>query len=265
MPYSRNNGVAVYYEVAGEGFPFVMVHANPFDHNLWLFQVSHFSTYFKIVSVDLRGYGRSDKTTEPFTFSDMAEDVFGVMRAEGIDQAILAGISVGASIAVVMALEHPELFKALIPVGGGGSGSPIFAERIRGYTEEGVEAYHIKHLEELVSPEFFSSKLGRYLIETFRERGPRLSSQAIARIFEAHTELDVTDRLGSIALPTLVVNGEFDMAIRGSHVVAENVPGAVHKIIPGAGHACCMENPAEFDAAVIEFLESHGLMPSIAN
>ena len=42
MPYSRANGIKIYYEVSGEGFPFVLVHANPFDHNLWMYQISHF-------------------------------------------------------------------------------------------------------------------------------------------------------------------------------------------------------------------------------
>ena len=59
MPYSRANGVKIHYEVSGEGVPFVFVHAAPFDHNLFLYQVSHFSTYFKVIAVDMRGFGRS--------------------------------------------------------------------------------------------------------------------------------------------------------------------------------------------------------------
>ena len=61
MPYSTSNGVKIYYEVSGEGFPFVMIHANPFDHNLWMYQIAHFSTHFKVIAIDIRGYGRSDK------------------------------------------------------------------------------------------------------------------------------------------------------------------------------------------------------------
>ena len=58
MAYSTANGLKIYYEVSGEGFPFVMVHANPFDHNLWMYQIAHFSTYFKVIAIDIRGYGR---------------------------------------------------------------------------------------------------------------------------------------------------------------------------------------------------------------
>lgn len=88
MPYSRANGIKIYYEVSGKGFPFVLVHANPFDHNLWMYQISHFSTYFKIIAVDIRGYGRSDKPTSEFSLKEMAEDVLGVCRDEGVKEAI---------------------------------------------------------------------------------------------------------------------------------------------------------------------------------
>jgi len=76
--YSTANGVKIYYEVSGEGFPFVMVHANPFDHNLWMYQIAHFSTYFKIIAIDIRGYGRSDKPTTPFSLEDMEGPLKGL-------------------------------------------------------------------------------------------------------------------------------------------------------------------------------------------
>ena len=96
MPYSNANGLRIYYEVSGEGFPFVMVHANPFDHNLWMYQIAHFSTYFKVVAIDIRGYGRSDKPSAPFTLKDMdsplrSSFVMGVVRPE--DRGSAAGIT----------------------------------------------------------------------------------------------------------------------------------------------------------------------------
>src|SRR4029078_5774556 len=114
MPYSTANGLRIYYEVSGEGFPFVMVHANPFDHNLWMYQIAHFSTYFKVVAIDIRGYGRSDKPSAPFTLKHMAGDVLGVCSDERIKEAILGCVSVGSGMAILLGLDHPELFKALI-------------------------------------------------------------------------------------------------------------------------------------------------------
>jgi 3-oxoadipate enol-lactonase len=262
MPYSTVNGVKIYYEVSGEGFPFVLVHANPFDHNLWMYQIAHFSTFFKVIALDIRGYGRSDKPTTPFSLKDMANDVLGVCQREGAEQAILGGVSVGSGIALLLGLDHPEMFKALILVGGNSGGSDSIDERIHGYTKVGIGKYHIRHLKELVAPDFPETKLGKYLLNTFVERDPWLSGESIGQIFRARGGTDMTPRLGSLKLPTLVINGEYDNSLPAGKRTASLIPGAVHRILPKTGHACCIEDPAAFDEFVIEFLSSHGLMPS---
>jgi len=61
MSYSARNGVKTYYEVSGDGYPLVLVHANPFDRRLWMYQVAHFSTFLEVINIDLRGYGYSDE------------------------------------------------------------------------------------------------------------------------------------------------------------------------------------------------------------
>src|SRR5687768_4606400 len=73
MPYSGANKVNIWYEVAGDGPAMILVHANPFDNTLWTYQVSHYSTWFKVISIDIRGYGRSVKQTTPFTLKDMCD------------------------------------------------------------------------------------------------------------------------------------------------------------------------------------------------
>jgi len=262
MPYAIATGTRIHYEICGEGFPFVLVHANPFDHNLWIYQIAHFSTYFKIIAVDIRGYGRSDKPTHEFSLQDMAEDVLGVCHHEEVKQAILGGASVGSGIALLLGLDHPEMFKTLILVGGSSGGGAHTEERIHGYTEIGVEKYHIRHLEELVSPEFPKTKLGRYLLQIFAERGAWLSGESIAQIFRARAGAEMKTRLSSLKVPTLVINGEFDISLEAGRRTASGIPGAIHRVLPATGHACCIEDPAGFDAFVVEFLSAQGLMPS---
>ena len=262
MPYSIANGVKIYYEVSGAGSPLVLVHANPFDHNLWMYQIAHFSTYFRVVALDIRGYGRSDKPASPFTLQDMADDVLAVMREEQINEAILGGVSVGSGIALLLGLNHPERFKALILVGGNSGGAGSIDDRIHGYTKIGLEPYHMQHLKELVAPDFTETKLGHYLLNTFAERDPWLSGECIAQIFRARGGTDMAPRLGSMKVPTLVINGEVDSSLGAGKRTASLIPGAVHKILPNTGHACCIEDPAGFDAFVIEFLKNNSLMPA---
>jgi pimeloyl-ACP methyl ester carboxylesterase len=262
MPVSRSNGVDIWYEVKGDGPAMVLVHANPFDHDLWLYQTARFSTWFKVIGIDIRGYGRSSKDTTSYALKDMCDDVVGVMHDLGISRAMLGGCSVGSSIALLLALDHPDLFEAVFLVGGNSGSSSRYQSRIDGYRRD-LGDYHIKHMRELVAPAFADSHLGKHLLNMWVEREPRLKGEAIARVFMAGNHTATTDRLGAMKVPTLVINGEFDHSLRAGMTTASLIPGAAQKVLPGTGHACCLEDPAGFDALVIAFLQAHKLMPAI--
>ena len=249
----------IHYEVSGEGFPLVLIHANPFDRRLWLYQVAHFSTFFKIVNVDLRGYGYSEKPTSPTSIVEMSEDIVAVCRQEEIREAIVAGISVGGVMALQLGLDHPEVFKALILVGCSSGPGGRYQDRIEGY-RTGVEKYHIQHLKALVSQNFSESKLGCYLLSHFADWDRRLNGASIVEIFRALQDRDVTDRLGELKMPVLIVNGELDNSLPRSRETAQRIRGALHHVIPGTGHACCLEDPTTFDEVVMEFLRRHSFI-----
>ena len=191
----------------------------------------------------------------------MADDVLGVCHDEDVKEAILGGVSVGSGMAILLGLDHPEIFKAIILVGGSSGPGGTIEERIHGYTKVGIEKYHIKHLRELVAPDFAETKLGNYLLNTFVERDPWLSGESIGQIFRARGGLDMTPRLHTMKVPTLVINGEYDNSLAGGKKTAALIPGAVHKILPKTGHACNIEDPAGFDEFVIDFLRANNLMP----
>ena len=259
MPYCAVNGVRIHYDVSGEGLPLVLVHANPFDRRLWMYQAAHFSTWFRVVNVDIRGYGYSDKPETGTSMEEMSQEVAAVCRREGVREAIVAGISVGGVMALQLGLDRPEMCKALILVGCGSRPSDVYQHRIDGYTR-GVAGFHREHLEALVAPGFAASRLGGYLLDRFTDWDSRLSGAAIVQIFKALQERDQTPRLGELRMPVLVVNGEFDNSRRGSEEMARRIPGAVHRVAPGTGHACCLEDPATFDGYVSEFLAQHGYL-----
>lgn len=262
MPYSTANGVKIWYEVSGDGPSMVLIHANPFDNTLWSYQITHFSTWYKVISIDIRGYGRSDKVTTSYSLKDMCNDIVGVMKDTGVQRAILGGCSVGSSMALLLGLDHPDLFDAVILVGGNSSASTRYQDRIAGYTTN-LPDYHLKHLHLLVQNEFANSRIGAYLLNRYIERQPRLNGFAIAEVFKAANSTSTTDRLGTMKPPVLVINGEFDHSRPAGEETARLIPGAVHKVLPGTNHACCLEDPAGFDRLVLDFLKEHSLLPEI--
>ncbi len=270
MPYSINGGVKTHYEVSGEGPAIVLIHANPFDHTLFLYQIHHFSAFFTVIAPNLRGYGRSDIVTTPFTLSDMADDVYAVCQQEGVTEAIVAGVSTGSGIALLMGLDRPDFCKAVVLVGGGSGKGKLTPEelarptaRMQEYLEKGLDGYHLQHLQDLVRPEFAASELGGHVLQSIVERGRDLGwkAEGIVEVLRARRGTDMTSRLKEMKVPTLVINGEFDNGLSGGTRTARMIPGAVHKILQGAGHACCIEDPGTFDAYVMEFLDDNGLLP----
>jgi 3-oxoadipate enol-lactonase len=260
MPFSTRTGVKTYYEISGQGFPLVLVHANPFDRRMFIYQVAHFSTFFKVINIDLRGYGYSDKPAIPITMTDLCEDVVAVCRQEGAREAIFAGVSVGGVMGLQLGLDHPEIFKALVLVGCSSQPGDRYQARIDGYMNEGVSNYHIQHLTSLVSKDFPQTKMGKYLLGMHTEMGARLSAPAIAQIFHALQNRDLTERLPELKMPVLIMNGEFDNSLKRSKEMSMKIAGAEHHVIPGAGHACCLEDAATFDEIVLGFLKKHGFV-----
>lgn len=259
MPFSTRNGPRIHYEVHGEGPPIVLVHANPFDRRLWLYQVARYSPFHRVIAVDLRGYGLSEPVREPFSLADLKNDVLGVCADEGIEKAVFMGVSVGSGIAMLTALDHPERTQAIVLVGGSADG-PRNVERITGpLVTEPLGPFLMSLMRGYVAPGFADTPLGGWLLERFVEKIGRLDAVALANVFRARASLDMTERLPDLGVPTLIVNGEHDASLPRGRRSAELIPGAGHVVLPNTGHACVLEDPIGFDRAVIAFLKPLGL------
>jgi pimeloyl-ACP methyl ester carboxylesterase len=261
MPFSTRNGLRIHYEVHGDGPPLVLVHANPFDRRLWTYQISRFSPFYRTIAVDLRGYGLSDKPDGRFTLRDMADDVLGVCADEGIDKAIFAGVSVGSGIAMLLATEEPEKVDAAILVGGSSSGPRDVESIVKGFEGKDLGDYLMQLMRGYVAPGFVDTAIGGWLLRLFVENAHTLNATCIANIFRARGSYDMTDRLASLKVPVLVINGEYDESLAAGTKTASLIPGAEHFVLKNTGHACCIEDPTGFDSAMIAFLRRNNLVP----
>jgi pimeloyl-ACP methyl ester carboxylesterase len=261
MPFSTRNGLRIHYEIHGDGPPMVLIHANPFDRRLWMFQVARFSAFYRVIAVDLRGYGLSDKPDTPFTLADMKDDVLGVCADEGINRAIFAGVSVGSGISMLTALDHPEMVQAAILVGGSSGGPRNVAKTLAGFEGQDLATYLMTLMRGYVAPGFADTALGGWLLRLFVEDAAHLNATCIANIFRARASCLMTPRLGEMKPPILVINGEHDGSMAGGRETASLTPTAEHFVLPNTGHACCIEDPNGFDRAMIRFLAARGLVP----
>ena len=243
-----------------EGTPMVFLHPNPMDGSCWLYQMAHFSTWFRTIAVDLPGYGRSPAADPGLTMDEIAEACWDAVDAHTIDAAILVGLSVGAWLAPYMGRQRPDRVQAMVLSGVGYSPDKEFARRrIASYGEQGV-AFRREHAYAVLSRSFGETPLATYFADLFCERNDRADGPTIVEMFRALEQPDPDWLWSGITVPTLVITGSEDNAHPRALVLPDHIPDCELVTVEGAGHACNLEKPWEFDAAMADFLERRGLL-----
>ena len=109
MPHQTVNGIKIYYEERGKGEPLILINGLAFPMDLWFAQMDELSKDFRVIALDNRGIGRSDKPDEEYSIAMMASDAVGLLKTLGIEKTHVAGLSMGGFIAQEMALSYPDV------------------------------------------------------------------------------------------------------------------------------------------------------------
>jgi pimeloyl-ACP methyl ester carboxylesterase len=253
----------LYYEKMGRTGPVIaFIHPNPMDQSCWIFQMAHLSTWYRCIAIDIPGYGRSPKAEPGLTMTDMAEACW-----EAIDEgtpgktAILVGCSVGSSLAPFMYHQRPDKTAALVLSGTGYNPTKEFAQRrIDNYTAEGTD-YRWRYTFEDLSPAFRATPLAHFFANLFTERNEHADVQTIIHQFKALQQPSPDGHYENIACPTIILTGSEDGSHQRAFALQERIKNCELKVLPGAGHACQLEQPWLYDRFMIEFLTKHGLFP----
>lgn len=262
MPRFQSNGASLYYSVDGEGPPVVMLHCLPMDHRVWVHQVFELSPAYRTIALDFRGLGLSDRITGSCSIKGLSEDVNNLMRHEGIDQAIVMGISIGGHVAQQFALDHPNKVRALVLTGTSSSSKSEalqnrFSNFIANYRSNDPELRFLEHVKYLFSKEYASSLQGMAVISSYVSSAKRnkIDFESIARLLEAVKESDRSKDVGNISAPTIVIVGDKDAALENSKNLSRSIRNSKFTPIPGAGHAVCIEDPVNYNKVLLQFLE----------
>lgn len=117
MPFTNQGDATLFFTDEGAGPPILLVHGWTCDSHDWQFQApSLLSAGYRVIAVDLRGHGRSSVPDSGYTPRSFASDLAGLLRERNTPPAVVIGHSLGGTIAVAMAVEHPDLVRAVVPV-----------------------------------------------------------------------------------------------------------------------------------------------------
>ncbi len=155
----------------------------------------------------------------------------------------------------------PDRTLAMVLTGTGYVPGREFApRRITAFREQGIDYRRAYTLEDF-SPDFGDTDYAAYFVNLFTERNAYADVDTIIRLFEAYLTPDADDHFASIDCPTLILTGSADTAHASAFALRKQIPDCDLQVLPGAGHACQMEQPWLFDRLMLAFLERHGLHP----
>lgn len=257
MPHADVNGQRIYFEdTGGDGPAVILAHGFLMDHEMFAPQVAALSDRYRVITWDERGFGLTEYDGEPFTYWDSASDCLGLLDHLGIDRAVVGGMSQGGFLSLRTALTAPERVRALILLD----------------TQAGVEDPETVPAYEAMRDTWLAAGPVDDLVNAIAQiiiadegENPRWTAkwqqQPNDYIVQPFATLvgrdDVTDRLGEITCPALVVHGTEDTAISMDRAeeLAAGLSGSTGVVKVGGAHAANLTNPEPVNAAIAEFLD----------
>jgi len=255
------NGARIHYERSGTGFPVLFIHAGIADSRMWEPQARAFARHFDMVRPDLRGFG--DTALPPAPYSGIA-DLSALLDHLHIDRAHVVGCSMGGTLALDLALEHPQRVARLVLVAAGVSGSNLGAADAALFTE-------VEEADKAGDMDAVNRAEVRLWVDGPRRREGSAPATVRALVLDMNGRSLHTDwasaesqpigrpaigRLREIAAPTLVIAGDQDLphCLANADLITSKVPRARKVIIKDAAHLPSLERPEEFNRVVLDFL-----------
>lgn len=268
--YLEFNGAKLCYEVAGSGPALVLIHAGIADSRMWDVQFAEFARHCRVVRYDTRGYGRS--RTEPVEFSNR-EDLAALLDHLGIERATVVGVSRGGQIAGDFTLEYPHRVSGFVPVCAGLSGFDYDSAPDAAALELDEAAWAAQQAKEWDRCADLNVQLWVDGPGQPAGRAPAAARELVRQMTYDNITQHLGDekpkvldppaagRLDEIQVPTLVIIGALDTrdSVAVADALAAGIAGAQKVVFENAAHVPSLEDPARFNAVLLEFLQSNGL------
>lgn len=255
---ARANGIDIRYEVSGSGPWLTLSHSLCCDASMWVPQLAALEPHFTVLRFDTRGHGQSDAPAGAYTFGQLSDDVLGLLDALKIERTHYCGLSMGGMIGQHLALKAPGRIDHLILADTTSRMPPasraLWPERIRIAGAQGMAALAPSTLERWFTPPYRAAHA-----EVMETIGALIRNTPVAGYVgcaQAIAQIDITERLPAVQVPTLVIVGAEDGGTPPamSREIAAAIPGARLEIIPDASHLSNIEQTEIFNRLLLDFL-----------
>ena len=233
------NGISIHYAIYGQGPPVIFLHGGLANSDYWGGQVAAVAAHHTVILMDSRGHGRSTRDSRPYGYDLMADDVVALMDHLKISRADIVGWSDGGILGIDLAIRHKDTV---------GKVFAFAANTVTSGVKDGVEN----------NPTFaaYIARAGREyatLSATPKQYGSFV--EQISRMWAEQPNWSDSE-LKAIDTPVLVVDGDHDEAIKREHTeyIAATIPHAGLLILPKTSHFAFLQDPRQFNFAILHFL-----------
>jgi len=252
------NGSSLSYESTGDGPPLLFVHGLGGTGNVWHAQRVTLSKYFRVITLDLTGSGRSDKSKRTYSIDAWADDLAGLLDHLHVEQAVVVGHSMGTVIVQKFAARYPQKTKAIVLAGAlvelGAAGKEAFTKRAETAESEGMAGFADQVLAGALSARTREGNLA--LTGMVREMLLANDPQCYAGHCRALVAGSAKADQPKITCPALLVVGDQDTVTPLSlqRLIASAIATSKVRVVPNTAHLTMLETPEVFNALLLEFL-----------
>lgn len=264
MPKVKINGVEIYYEFDGTGEEtIVFLNGIMMSTLSWADFIEVYTRNgYRMLRVDFRDQGQSDKCQQEYDIHQHVEDLKGLFDHLSLNRVHMVGISYGGQVALLFALKYGARLKSLILA----NTTARLTNHLKAIGQAWDEAARLGDGEKffkLAMPFIYSDSFYETHHDWLKQREKHFSRlltrewfEAYLRLSSSHGEYDILDRVGGIQVPTLVIGADKDIVTPLEEVrkIHKAIQDSLFLVLPEAGHASCYEKKGEFNAAILVFL-----------
>jgi pimeloyl-ACP methyl ester carboxylesterase len=256
MQSLRRDGVTLFYEQApGDEPTILLVHGWCCDHTYFVPQFEHFASRgHRVVAVDLRGHGRSDKPQQGYTMQLFADDLAWICQRIGVEKPMVVGHSMGGIVAFDLAARYPDMTSGVVMLdaavvlpSAARAAIPSLLEELRGPGYREV-------LRNYVANSLFISTDAQERKKRILESMSSTPQHVVVSAFEGLRDYDPTEATGGLAIPAVYIAADELQPRSDMSSFHELAPQILYGKTVGSGHFCQLEVPEQVNAMIARFL-----------
>jgi pimeloyl-ACP methyl ester carboxylesterase len=259
MPWFEHDGCSLHYEEYGHGSPVLLVHGLGSSCQDWEYQIPALAAHYRVIAVDVRGHGRSDKPRERYSIPGFSADIEALLDHLHLGPVHLVGLSMGGMIGFQLAVDQPQLLKSLTIVNSAPEVKIKSLDDFKQFAKRWL-------LARLLPMETIGKGLGKNLFprpeqtdlrHKIANRWAQNDKRAYLASFSAIVGWGVQEKLSRISCPTLIVTADRDYTpVELKRSYAALIKGARVEVIEDSRHATPLDRPEAFNRLLLAFIEA---------